>query len=232
MEGGFVAVSRRKVTTGAIQQIVSRIASGKYRPGQKLPSERELSETLGVSRPTLREVILALSTLGVLETIHGRGTYISGLGSGVLELPLALILEVNQEAALRDLVQIRLLLEVGAAESASLAIDGEALGQLAEIRARAASSIDDVEAFVDEDIAFHRVIHVASGNLMLVALMDSLATVGRKSRLVTARRREVRLSTLHEHAAIHQALAEHDSKAAEEMRKHLTHVAKELDGRE
>ncbi len=232
MDSGFVAVSKRKVTTEAIRQIVSRIASGTFQPGQKLPSERELSETLGVSRPTLREVILALSSLGVLETIHGRGTYVSSLGSGVLELPLALILEVNQAATLQDLVQIRLLLEVGATESASRSIDVEALSQLAEIRGRAASSVDDIEAFVDHDIAFHRVIHVASGNRMLVALMDSLAAVGRKSRLVTARRREVRLSTLREHAAIHRALARHDSKAAEEMRKHLVHVAKELEARD
>jgi GntR family transcriptional repressor for pyruvate dehydrogenase complex len=219
------------VTAEAIQQIVSRIASGKYLPGQKLPSERELSETLGVSRPTLREVILALSTLGVLETIHGRGTYISSLGSGVLALPLALILEVNQEA-LHDLIQIRLLLEVGAAEAAARNIGDEALAQLAEIRSRAARSIDDIEAFVDEDIAFHRVIHEASNNRMLLALMDSLVAVGRKSRLLTARRREVRESTLREHEAIHQTLAKHDPQAAAEMRLHLSHVARALDAQD
>lgn len=228
MEGGFVAVSRRKVTAEAIEQIVSRIASGEYLPGQKLPSERELSETLAVSRPTLREVILALGTVGVLETRHGRGTYITSLGSEVLALPLALILEVNREA-LHDLIQIRLLLEVGAAEAAARNISDEALARLANTRLRASRSIDDIEAFVDEDIAFHRVIHEASNNRMLLALMDSLAAVGRKSRLVTARRREVRESTLREHEAIHQALARHDPAAAVAMKEHLSHVALALE---
>jgi len=231
MEGGFVAVSRRKVTAEAIEQIVSRIASGEYVPGQKLPSERELSETLAVSRPTLREVILALGTLGVLETRHGRGTYISSLGSEVLALPLALILEVNREA-LHDLIQIRLLLEVGAAEAAAHNISDEALARLGATRLRAARSIDDIEAFVDEDIAFHRVIHEASNNRMLLALMDSLSAVGRKSRLLTARRREVRESTLREHEAIHQALARHDQAAATAMKEHLSHVALALESQD
>ena len=224
MEGGFVAISRRKVTADAIQQIVSRIASGAYVPGQKLPSERELSETLNVSRPTLREVILALGTLGVVETRHGRGTYVSSLGSEGLALPLTLILEVNQQA-LKDLIQIRLLLEVGAAESAARYIGDAALAQLGEIRKRAVNSIDDIAAFVDQDIAFHRVIHEASNNRMLLALMDSLAAVGRQSRLVTARRRDVRESTLREHEAIQEALGRHSSEAAAAMKEHLSHVA-------
>jgi len=224
VNGGFVAISRRKVTADAIQQIVSRIASGAYVPGQKLPPERELSETLEVSRPTLRGVILALSTVGVLETRHGRGTYVSSLGSEGLSLPLTLILGVNQRA-LKDLIQIRLLLEVGATESAARNIGDSALDQLGEIRKRLARSIDDIEAFVDADIAFHRVIHEESNNRMLLALMDSLATVGRQSRLVTAQRRDVRESTLREHEAIHQALARHSPDAAQAMKKHLSHVA-------
>jgi GntR family transcriptional regulator, transcriptional repressor for pyruvate dehydrogenase complex len=227
LDGGFVAISRRKVTADAIQQIVSRIAAGAYLPGQKLPPERELSETLNVSRPTLREVILALGTLGVLETRHGTGTYVSSLGSEGLALPLTLILEVNQ-GALTDLIQIRLMLEVGAAEAAARNIGDAALAQLGEIRRRAVNAIDDIEAFVDEDIAFHRVIHVASNNGMLLVLMDSLAAVGRRSRLVTARHRDVRESTLGEHEAIHHALSRHSPDAAAAMKEHLSHVARAL----
>jgi GntR family transcriptional repressor for pyruvate dehydrogenase complex len=225
----FVMVERRKVTTQAIDQIRRLITSHTFAPGQKLPSERELAELLGVSRPSLREVILALSALGVLETQHGRGTFVSSLSADVLALPLALILEVNQDA-LHNLFEVRLMLEAGAAESAARQISETALDDLIEIRARARRALDDIEAFVDCDIAFHHAIHEASGNRLLLALMDSLTALGRQSRLITARTRGVRESTLKEHQAIIVALKRRDAASAGvAMRQHLAHVARVLE---
>lgn len=225
----FVTVERRKVTTQAIDQIRRLITSRTFAPGQKLPSERELAELLGVSRPSLREVILALSALGVLESQHGRGTFVSSLSADVLALPLALILEVNQDA-LRNLFEVRLMLEVGAAESAARQISDLALGDLVEIRARERHALDDIETFVDCDIAFHHAIHEASGNRLLLALMDSLSALGRQSRMITARSRAVRVSTLKEHQRIIVVLRRRDPAAAGvAMRQHLSHVARVLE---
>jgi len=230
----FVTVERRKVTTQAIDQIRRLITSHTFAPGQKLPSERELAEMLGVSRPSLREVILALSALGVLESQHGRGTFVSSLSPDVLALPLALILEVNQDA-LHNLFEVRLMLEVGAAESAARQIGDAAVEALVEIRAHARRALDDIETFVDCDIAFHRAIHEASGNRLLLALMDSLTALGRQSRLITASNRGVRESALKAHQGIIVALRRRDAAAAGvAMRQHLAHVAHVLDsgGRE
>lgn len=225
----FVTVERRKVTTQAIDQIRRLITSHRFVPGQKLPSERELAEQLGVSRPSLREVILALSALGVLESQHGRGTFVSSLSPDVLALPLALILEVNQDALL-NLFEVRLMLEVGAAESAARQISDAALDELIEIRARARRKLDDIEAFVDCDVAFHRAIHEASGNRLLLALMDSLSALGRQSRLITARSRTVRETTLKEHQNIIGVLKRRDpAGAGAAMRQHLAHVARVLE---
>jgi DNA-binding FadR family transcriptional regulator len=225
----FVTVERRKVTTQAIDQIRRLITSHTFAPGQKLPSERDLAEMLGVSRPSLREVILALSALGVLESQHGRGTFVSSLSADVLALPLALILEVNQDA-LRNLFEVRLMLEVGAAESAARQISDAALDGLVEMRADAKRALDDVETFIDCDIAFHRAIHEASGNRLLLALMDSLTALGRQSRLITARSRGVRESAIKEHQGIIVALRRRDAAAAgAAMRQHLAHVARVLE---
>lgn len=225
----FVTVERRKVTTQAIDQIRTLITSRKFAPGQKLPSERELAEMLGVSRPSLREVILALSALGVLESQHGRGTFVSSLSPDILALPLALILEVNQDA-LRNLFEVRLMLEVGAAESAARLISAEALDDLIEIRARTRRALDDIETFVDCDIEFHHAIHEATGNRLLIALMDSLSAMGRQSRLITARSRTVRESTLREHQAIIAVLKRRDpAGAGAAMRQHLAHMARVLE---
>jgi GntR family transcriptional repressor for pyruvate dehydrogenase complex len=174
-------------------------------------------------------VILALSALGVLESQHGRGTFVSSLSPDVLALPLALILEVNQDA-LHNLFEVRLMLEVGAAESAARQISDVALDELIEIRARARRELDDIEAFVDCDVAFHRAIHEASGNRLLLALMDSLSALGRQSRLITAQSRAVRETTLKEHQNIIGVLKRRDpAGAGAAMRQHLAHVARILE---
>jgi DNA-binding FadR family transcriptional regulator len=122
------------------------------------------------------------------------------------------------------------MLEVGAAESAARQISETALDDLIEIRARARRALDDIEAFVDCDIAFHHAIHEASGNRLLLALMDSLTALGRQSRLITARSRGVRESTLKEHQGIIVALKRRDAASAGvAMRQHLAHVARVLE---
>jgi DNA-binding FadR family transcriptional regulator len=151
------------------------------------------------------------------------------LNPEVLALPLSLILEVNQDA-LRNLFEVRLMLEVGAAESAARQISDSVLDCLVEMRADARRALDDVETFVDCDIAFHRAIHEASGNRLLLALMDSLSALGKQSRLITARSRGVRELTLKEHQEIIVALRRRDAAAAgAAMRQHLAHVARVLE---
>jgi DNA-binding FadR family transcriptional regulator len=78
---------------------------------------------------------------------------------------------------------------------------------------------------VDDDIAFHHVIHEASGNAVLSALMESVSILGKGSRLLTAQRHEVRERTCREHRQIYLALHKHDSEAsAAAMTAHLEHV--------
>jgi GntR family transcriptional regulator, transcriptional repressor for pyruvate dehydrogenase complex len=75
----FELVERRTASAAAIEQIRTLVAAGTLVPGQRLPPERELSELLGVSRPTLREAVRALVAIGVLETRAGSGTYVTDL---------------------------------------------------------------------------------------------------------------------------------------------------------
>ena len=83
--------------------------------------------------------------------------------------------------------------------------------------------------FVEGDLAFHRVIHEASGNPILASLMLTVSTLGKQSRLITAQQLRVRKSTLREHGYILKALRDHDAMAARRaMREHLKHVAPHL----
>lgn len=223
-EPTFEAIPRRTLTQDAIAQIRNLVASGGLMPGQKLPPERRLAEMLGVSRPTLREAIGALTAMGILESQQGSGTYVAKLSAELLTHPLSLILATNG-AALQDLFEVRLMLEVGAARWAAIRIGDPDLRRLRELSTEARHQISNVEAFVDLDITFHRVIHIASGNAVLAAVMESISILGKESRMHTARGRDVREGTCKQHHNIYHALEIHDpDAAAEAMRTHLQHV--------
>jgi GntR family transcriptional repressor for pyruvate dehydrogenase complex len=204
------------------------IATGALGPGDRLPSERSLSEFFGVSRPSVREAIKALAFLGVLEIRQGSGTYVSSVTADTLGDALSSLLSVSRPA-LSSLMEVRIWLEVGAAEVAAERITEPQIAELQTIAAEAANHIDDVHAFVVGDMAFHRVIHEASGNPVLVSLMATVSAMAEQSRLVTAQQKGVRKSSVREHNQIVKALRAHDPIAARRaMREHLRHIAPHL----
>lgn len=224
MRQGFAAIPKTTIAADAIEQIKCLIADRVLVPGQKLPSERELTTLLEISRGTLREAIRALVSIGVLESKPGLGTYVTSLDSAVLAKPFVSLFETNQ-AALIDLFDVRLMTEVGAAELAAAQITDEAVDELEALLRRLGESIDDLPAFYETDIAFHRVIHLATGNQLLVAVMDSLSVLGREHRIAAITKHSIRTSTIREHEAILRALARCDPAAAgAAMKAHLSHI--------
>lgn len=224
----FQTIERQSVVALAVEQIRRLIATGALGPGDRLPSERALSEFFGVSRPSVREAIKALAFTGVLEIRQGSGTYVSSLSAGTLGDALASLVSVSR-AALSDLMEVRIWLEVGAAEHAAQRITDEEVAGLERIAAEAAQHVDDVHAFVRSDMEFHRLIHEASRNAVLSSLMTTVSAMAEQSRLVTARQEAVRRSTLREHEHILAALRNRDPIAARRaMREHLRHVAPHL----
>jgi DNA-binding FadR family transcriptional regulator len=212
------------VTAEAIAQIRGLITARTLLPGQKLPSEPVLSSLLGVSRPALREAIYALAAMGVLEKRQGSGTYVSSLSADLLAHPLAFVLDINRDA-LRDIMEVRLLLEVGAAESAAQLIDEAGLRHLHDILATLHDALDDPERFLAGDTAFHQVIHAAARNVILVTLMDNLSVWIKRIRMLTVGHADMRAACLREHEEIYQALHDHDPEAAgKAMRAHVEHV--------
>src|SRR3954467_12838375 len=83
---------------------------GRLSPGQRLPAERELSELLGISRPTLRETIRSLVSLNILQSRHGSGTYVAALDTAPLLEPLEFVMALNGRTV-EELFEARLLLE-------------------------------------------------------------------------------------------------------------------------
>ena len=141
--------------------------------GTRLPSERELSRKLRVSRPSLREALRTLELMGVVDTRHGSGTQVTESGSNVLKTPLEFLFMLDRPS-IEDLVETRALLEIhlaGRAAERRTETDVEALETaLLEMKAKLARPID----VTDPDVRFHQAIAAASHNRLLERLMNCL----------------------------------------------------------
>jgi GntR family transcriptional repressor for pyruvate dehydrogenase complex len=169
------------VTSEAIAKIKQMIVAGELRPGDKLARERELAEGLGLSRNSLREAVRALAALNVLEVRQGDGTYVSSLAPELLLDVIGFGMDLVADPTLLEVVEVRKLLEPEATSIAARKIDTDKLHALRGCMARM-DSATDIEELVRADEDFHRIVASATGNSVLVALLDNLS-----SRTVRAR---------------------------------------------
>ena len=118
-----IAGALQPVNAGVAQSVVNRILdlvrTGMLRSGDRLPSERELIDIFSISRPSLREAIRALSTLGVVETRHGGGAYVTDLKARTLLAPLDFFLSLS-ESNLADVFESRRIVEIEIARKAAI----------------------------------------------------------------------------------------------------------------
>ena len=114
----FSTLEKTSIGLQAADAIKALIVSGELKPGDTLPPERKLAGMLGISRPTLREAIRVLSALNVVEPRHGGGTYVTSLDPRQLAQPINFLLQVDR-MAFRHLLEVRQVLEVGAARLAA-----------------------------------------------------------------------------------------------------------------
>jgi len=157
------------------REIEQRVLEGRLKPGDRLPSERDLSVQLGVSRASLREAIHKLAARGLLESRQGGGTFVTDRLDASFGNPWEEILR-DHPAVHEDMLEFRYMLEGRAAECAArraTVADRERVRQcLAQLEAAFAG--DDLDAQVDTDLAFHQAIAEASHNVIVGHLTASL----------------------------------------------------------
>ncbi len=219
-------------TRRVVEFVRSLIGNGALGPGRRLPSERDLAVQIGVSRPTVRAGLGALSAMGVAKTRHGSGTYIS-------ETPLLQSEALNFLAALygftrEEMFEARRVLEVAAAGFAADRATGEQLAEIAEEVAGVYASIDDAQAFLVHDTRFHRAVAAACGNPIMVALVEMVSALSYDRRRATAKRatRRKMRAAAELHRRIYQAIRSRErDRARQLMNEHLlsagAHPAKE-----
>jgi GntR family transcriptional repressor for pyruvate dehydrogenase complex len=222
-------VSRATLPQGIVDAIAELIMKGIWKPGDMIPSEKELAARFNVGRSTIREAVKSLAVLGVLEARAGEGSYIrepnSELLSGAFKWGLLL-----SERNLDDLVEVRVLVEVeGAARAARNATPEAAAALLATVERMRALPHDD-PSLIALDNAFHTEIAELAGNRIFASIATTIQVIVRLWYPPAYYVPETKDVTYAEHRAIAHAIADHDEAAAREaMRTHLLQAAARLE---
>lgn len=218
----FQPVDNRRLYEQVAAQIGDFIGRGEFAPGQRLPAERDLAKQLGVSRPVVREAMIALEIAGLLEVRTGSGAY-------VCEKPAEPATPLNIGHSPTDILNARRLIEGEIAALAAIhaaAGDVEAMaGQIVQMQA----DHDAGRPWQGADLGFHAAIARASGNAALVSVVERLWQ-DQHAPVFTLLSERMRLSdnwnaTLAGHQAIFAAIrARRPDAAREAMRAHLDQV--------
>lgn len=216
---------------GSTGQVVAHVRSlidrGELRPGDRLPAERDLAIHIGVSRPTVRAGLRALSAIGVVQSRHGSGTFIPegppSLGTEALSFLAALHGFTREE-----MYEARRILEVGASGLAAERATPDQMATLSEEVAGMFANMENPDLFLVHDINFHRAVAAASGNPIVASLVEMVSALYYESRRETAARasdRDLR-DAAEMHRRIYQAIRAHDGETARQtMHAHLVQAS-------
>jgi len=206
----------------AAERIARDIAVGRYEIGSRLPAERDLAASFGVSRPTIREAIIALEIDGLVEVRVGSGVYV------VSQTPRSA--KVKMDIGAFELTESRLLIEGEAAALAAVHVTDEDIAELEELLSEMVAA-NEAGAKAGElvDRKFHATIARCTRNSAMVAAIELLWTIRTRSpqcvRTFEKSRGKGRAPVVDEHRAIVDALKSRDpGKARAAMRAHLSRV--------
>lgn len=214
----LVAANGEEVSMGAtdsaLEGLRALIADGILLPGDRIPSESELCDRLGVSRGSLREAIRTLQALGIVETRHGSGTYVGSLRAADVIGQLTLTVGLLPLESVLELYELRRVLESHTASLASARADDVAVTELSGVLDRIERISPDV-SWSNEDHEFHLRIAQLANNPALTALTDVLRTRSRSYAMFeTADAAEIKRVSDAGHRAILAGIAGRDPVAA------------------
>lgn len=203
-------VSRDTLTRQAAETLKRFIISEELSTGEQLPSERELSETLAVSRNIVREALSALVAEGLISKRAGKGTFVAEFDREAVQSSLPLTLGTGQPTA-QDLREARAALEIGAVGLIVQRITDEELATLAEILTVYEAKHAEGKSTIKDDIDFHLCLLKATKNPVIIEMAPLVIDVFRRTLAEDAsaiRRNPERIMVEHRH--IVQALQERD----------------------
>ena len=232
----FTEIRKENPFQEIIDQILENVQSGKRHKGDALPAERVMAESLGISRPMLREVLRALNILGVITTVHGGANYISENLENSMIRPLSILFRLNNSSVYQN-QQLRAALEVECAILAARNCSPVDAAELQLIIAKLDASQDESER-ADLDRQLHIKIGEMAKNPMIFGVMSASAQL--TENIITGIRAYImqkQQSVAHvdeQHRNLVNAIVSHDEELAENcMKEHMRTIEnyiKEISG--
>jgi len=224
--GGTGKIVKRKLSNEVFDRLYELIRSGDYAPGETLPSERELMESLGVGRPAIREAMQSLERQGLISIQHGQRPKVlqptaSGLMSQIDLTARHMLMQSPQ--SLEHLKEARSFFEVGMAQRAAELADAADIARLAGLLERQRRALDeDCQAFIAADMAFHTGIAATTRNPIFTATSEAILGWLARFHSKVLHWEGNEQTTLTEHEEILRAIEAHDpAAAAQRMADHL-----------
>jgi DNA-binding FadR family transcriptional regulator len=213
-------IKKESVRNQVFWQLRDQILQRAWPPGSKLPSENELSQTMGVSRVSIREGIQQLVSLGIVETRHGEGTFVRGL-DGPVQFNALIPQLVLEDIDILYVLEYRRIVEKGAAALAAERATDQDLAEMEAVYGQMVQVRDDVAEFARADLEFHLILAKATGNPVIIKVNNVLRTILEVSmeNIVSTLGME---DGLHYHQLIIGAIRARDAQAAESiMQEHV-----------
>ncbi|NCP02135.1 MAG: FadR family transcriptional regulator [Deltaproteobacteria bacterium] len=229
----FKPIRPKKLSEEIVSQIKDLIGQGTLKPGERIPSERELAAFLGVSRPSVREAIMVLEAMGFLESRQGGGTFVRSLTEVSMADPLASMVERRDPRMLHALTEVRMGLETWSAYLAARRAEDSEINRLHELYEVMAEQAATGGWDPEIDAEFHLTITAATHNTIQIHVLNTIQTLFQTTIMVAlgefySKEGYVELLLNHHHD-IYRAIADHDpERARQKMMEHLSLVEEKL----
>lgn len=216
--------SRPSASERVAERLTALISSGNIAPGDKLPSENELSKALNVSRPVVREALRGLAMMGIVESRQGGGCYVTDLKPNRLMAPFSFVLSL-QDYSLESLFRARVVIDTGLAAEAARNATPDQIGLMQDLVEAGFKLLDDPIGFRVMDSEFHELVGEAAANDFLDRVSRSLYSLAIDQRRRASAVPGVLERSAADHKAIAEAIAERDADAAAAaMARHVDNI--------
>ncbi len=221
-------IDRRKLFEQVASHLQAWILSGELKPGDRLPTERELQAQFGVGRPAVREALITLQRLGLIEVANGTpARVLMPTPAIVLGNAMPAVLQMlSTPTGQRHFQHLRLLFETGMARHAATSASHDNLANIEHALEANGLALGDRERFISTDVEFHLSIAKTMENPIVIALHDALSAWLRQQRSVSLTMVGQEETAHRAHVKIFEAIVSRDPDEAENaMRNHLEQLA-------
>ena len=221
-----MSIARKKIYEEISDIILAEIKSGKLKPGDKLPAITKLADSYGVSQASVREALNRLKVLDVIHVKHGHGSFVNQ------QMPLGFEqnFEIITKADIENLLDLRKIIEVGCARNACEKAELKDLEKMENALQKMQTAVKNNELGEQADYDFHMAIAEATGNPLLINLMedvsDTMIRTMKETRRIWLYETKKSIQKIYdEHKSILKAVKDKDAEAAgSNMYRHLKEV--------